>query len=79
MSKIYEDTCTVTCTDNGIARPAEILDFKEEKLCIVTVNRAVKISMHYDAKAKLYIGNNAGLEFTSKGPVGKEIRNSFRG
>ena len=75
MAMNYEDTCTLTCTDNDKQMTAEVLDFKENKSLSVTLNRQVKVMLFYDAKAKKYIGHQAGLEFTTAGPRGHAVRN----
>jgi len=79
MANRFDDTCTITCTDNDKVSSAEVLDFKELKSLSVSLNRQIKIMLFYDAKAKLYIGHQAGLEFTTPGPKGYEIRSSTRG
>lgn len=65
----YEETCDVKNTNNGITVKAEILDFKYRKSLTVSINRSIKVVMMYNNT--LYVGNMAGMEFTSEGP--KEI------
>lgn len=64
----YSDNCLVHCTDNGKNADAEILHFKLHDMMTCSLDRSIKMVMKWDDKAKLYIGNMAGLEFTSSGP-----------
>lgn len=71
----YADTCSVHNTDSEKTVTAEILDFKPQSVLICSINRSVKVTMHYDAKTKIYVGNMAGMEFTSNGP--EEINSTY--
>lgn len=62
----YADTCKLRNTNNGVEIDAEILEYKPGKMLIVSVNRSVKVSLKHNGKA--YVGNMAGIEFTSQGP-----------
>ena len=71
----YSDTCEVTNTDRGRTVTAEILNFVPQKLLDVSVDRSVKITMHWHPAPNdnfdhngLYIGSMSGMEFTSHGP-----------
>lgn len=67
----YADTCVVTNTDHGKTVDAEILRFVPEKILDVSLNRSVKLSLRWQVSpsgAGLYVGNQAGMEFTSTGP-----------
>ena len=81
MSKTttYEDHCVITCTDNDKTMKADILEFREGQFCTVSINRAVKIQLHFDQWSKKYIGRSAGLEFITEGPKGYETRQGVRG
>ena len=79
MSVQYEDTCIITCNDNNKTMPAEILEFREGQVCTVTINRQVKVSLHYDEWTKKYVGRSAGLEFITEGPKGHNTKQALRG
>lgn len=67
----YADTCAVTNTDHGRTVEAEILNFVPERVLDVSLDRSVKLSMRWQrspAGGGLYVGNMAGMEFTSSGP-----------
>lgn len=68
MSEAYKDHCLLTCTDNGKEMPAEILDHRPERSLSVSVGRSVKLEMRWDNTTQIYVGNSAGLEFTTTGP-----------
>lgn len=69
----YEQTTTVTCSDNGKSNTAEVLSFVEEQRLVVSLNRQIKLEMHYNPRNKLYIANQTGLEFVSSGPRKIEV------
>lgn len=60
-----EDECVVTCTDNGKAVTAVVMEYKPEKLTVV-LNKSVKLIMPHNGKE--YVGNMFGMEFTTPGP-----------
>lgn len=64
----YEDTCMVTCSDTGRTVKSEVLSFSPEHVLSVSVGRSVKVNMTWSPKTKVYVGNMAGMEFTSRGP-----------
>lgn len=67
----YADTCAVTNTDHGRTVEAEILNFVPERVLDVSLDRSVKLTMRWQttqAGGGLYVGNMAGMEFTSSGP-----------
>ena len=68
----YEQTVTVTCSDNGKSQTAEVIRFSPQSNLIVSLNRSIRMEMIYNTRNKLYIANQSGLEFTSSGP--KEIK-----
>lgn len=63
----YEDTCILE-SDNGIGVTAEILNFVPYKILSVTVNRSVKVNLHFDEARGIYSGKMAGMELISNGP-----------
>lgn len=69
----YEDTCEVTCTDNGKTVPAEVMNFRaEDGLTIALATN--KIVMKYNKRHNQYQGSMHGMEFTSPGPKYYDIR-----
>ncbi len=70
----FEDVCEVTNIKNGQTVTGEILTFREEEFISLTINRAVKLRLNWNERAKLYIGNMAGMEFQSEGPRGYSYR-----
>lgn len=67
----YADTCDVTNTDHDRTVQAEILNFVPERVLDVSLDRSVKLTMRWQsspAGGGLYVGNMAGMEFTSAGP-----------
>ena len=73
----YENTCEVTCTDNGKTVEAEVMNFRHrDGLTVVVATN--KIVMKYKANADIYVGNLMGMEFTSKGPKYYETKQGRR-
>ncbi len=66
MSRYIDETCQVTCEDNDKVVLADILDFKENKLLSVSLNKSLKLVMIWNGK--IYEGKMSGLTFVSKGP-----------
>jgi len=66
MTKYHDDKCTVTCENNGREVTAEVLDFKEERLLNVSLDRKVKLSMTWNGS--IYEGHGFGMSFISRGP-----------
>jgi len=65
MKIVYNDKCSITCTDKDQVVEAEVMDFRpKQNLTVVLANN--KIHMKYNGR--LYVGNAVGMEFTSKGP-----------
>jgi hypothetical protein len=73
MDRVYDDTCELTCTDNGNIVQAEIMQFVPEKFLKVSINRSVGINLAYNSQHKEYVGSMAGLEFTTAGPNGRDV------
>ena len=68
----YEQSVTVTCSDNGKSQIAEVIRFSPQSILVVSLNRQIKLEMIYNLRSKLYVGYKGGLEFVSTGP--KEIQ-----
>ena len=65
MKSIYEDKCSITCTDKDQVVEAEVMEFRpKQHLTVVLATN--KIHMKYNGR--LYVGNAVGMEFTSQGP-----------
>ena len=68
----YEQTVTVTCSDNGKSQTADLISFSPTQRLVVSLNRSIRMEMIYNPRNKLYIANQSGLEFVCSGP--KEIQ-----
>jgi hypothetical protein len=64
----YEETCEVLCEDNDKNLTADILDFREEKMLVVSLEKSVKLTMIWNGQ--VYEGKLAGRSFVSNGPKG---------
>ena len=62
----YQDTCEIHNTDNNRTVNAEILDYKKGDTLSVSIDRTIKLILKWNGK--VYVGNSAGMEFTSFGP-----------
>jgi hypothetical protein len=67
----YDEICQVKCVDNGEVVTADILDFKPQLLLSISLNKAIKLMLKYNAKGDEYQGEMYGRTFVSKGPKGK--------
>jgi hypothetical protein len=67
----YEDTCKVTCEDNGKVVDADILDFREGKTLSVSLNKSIKLIMPWNGR--IYEGKMMGMSFVSNGPKGQKF------
>jgi hypothetical protein len=76
---MYEQTATVTCTDNGKSSTAEVISFNEGRMLVVSLERSIKLEMVYNPRNNFYTTNKTGLEFVSKGPKKIELRTATRG
>ena len=70
----YEDTCEIIGVKNGIAVTGEILQFREKDVIIATINRSVKVSLHWQDNVEQYVGSVGGVEFQSSGPESHTYR-----
>jgi hypothetical protein len=61
-----EDTCTVTCRDNGKSVLTEVLDFKFQQRLTVVLNKSVKLTLDWNGQE--YVTERQGLEFVTTGP-----------
>ena len=69
MAKEYrnvDDTCSVTCLENGRTTEAVVLEFKEHLKLTVVLNKAIKLHLIWNGRK--YLGKSSGLEFASDGP-----------
>ena len=65
MASNYDNKCTITCTDNDNVAVAEVDRFEEKKFLDVFL---AQNKIHMDWNGKVYVGNNLGMEFTTRGP-----------
>lgn len=70
----YADTCEVYNFDSGKTVTADVLSFQPERSLTVSINRAIKVTLHYQERGKKYIGSASGFEFWSDGPEGYTYR-----
>lgn len=70
----FEDVCDVTNVKTGVTVQGEILTFREKEFITLTINRSVKLSLHWEPTVSVYIGRMAGMEFQSKGPKSQTFR-----
>jgi hypothetical protein len=61
-----DDTCEVTCLENGRTADAVVLEFKESIKLTVVLNQTIKLHLMWDGRK--YLGKSSGLEFVSNGP-----------
>jgi len=62
----FDDVVDLLCTNNGNVVNGEVLEYYPSKSLVVSINRQIKLTLRHNGK--LYVGNQAGLEFTSSGP-----------
>jgi hypothetical protein len=68
----FEDTCQVTCEDNGKTVTADVLDFKEGKALSVSLNKSLKLVMPWNGR--VYEGKMGGMSFVTDGPKGMQYK-----
>lgn len=68
---MYDDRCEVLNLESGKVVEAEILDFKSKNICVVSLERSIKLTLKYNPQQNNYVCKKIGLEFTTNGP--KEI------
>jgi hypothetical protein len=71
---MHKQTTTVTCSDNGKSMMAEVISFNPNQRLVVSLERSIKMEMTYNAKSKMYMAKQSGLEFASSGPEIINIR-----
>lgn len=57
------ETVTITCTDNGKTKTAEVLSKTDKYMKVVVDGTTMTIELFRKDLNKPYIGNKAGLEF----------------
>ena len=70
----YEDTCEIIGVKNEISVLGEILQFREHDVIIATINRAAKVTLHWQENVEHYVGSVGGVEFRSTGPKSHTYR-----
>ena len=74
MRTEYEDRCAIHNTDHDKTVEVAVMDFKPQSKLTVSVQNSVKLVLTYDEKHKIYVGSQAGMEFTSQGPRGYTVK-----
>ncbi len=71
MKEVFENKCTVTCTNNDKIAEVEIDNFrpKDSMNIFMATN---KIHMKYNGR--VYVGNAFGYEFTTPGPDSYNVK-----
>jgi hypothetical protein len=69
MRTEYEDRCAIHNTDHDKTVEVAVMDFKPEARLTVSVQNSVKLVLTY-----IYVGSQAGMEFTSQGPRGYTVK-----
>jgi hypothetical protein len=52
----------------------EILKFREKDIIIATIQRSAKVTLRWNERAELYVGELGGVEFQSSGPKSQTYR-----
>ena len=74
MRQQFEKTATIVNTRNDQAVEAEVDDIRvNESLNAFIANN--KIHMKWNGRT--YVGNAHGMEFTSSGPVGRQVKGRY--
>jgi len=76
MTRYVDDHCEVLCEDNNKTVRADILNFQEGKTLSVSLNKSLKLVMHWNGK--VYEARMSCLTFVSKGPKITETKESSR-
>jgi hypothetical protein len=76
---MYEQTVSVLCSDNDKTIQADVLSFVPGKKLTVSLNKSIKMEMAYQERNKIYVVNQTGLEFVSKGPKEILVKKGLRG
>jgi len=74
MRTEYEDKCVIHNTDHNKTIEVAVMDFRPQAKLTVSVQNSVKLILSYDEKHKIYVGSQAGMEFTSEGPRGYTVK-----
>jgi len=74
MRTEYEDTCKIHNTDHDKTVEVAVMDFRPQSRLTVSVQNSVKLILSYDDKHHIYVGSQAGMEFTSEGPRGYTLK-----
>ena len=71
MRTVVDDKVMLTNTKSDVSVEAEVDNFQEQQRFNAFV-AGNKIPMHWNGK--VYVGNMAGMEFTSEGPTVRYIK-----
>lgn len=70
----YADTCEIIGLKNDVSVVGEIITFREKDVIVATINRAAKVTLHWQDHTAEYIGSLGGVEFRSPGPQATTYR-----
>jgi len=65
---LHKQTTLVTCSDNGKSMTADVISFDPKYRLVVSLEKSIRMEMTYSSKSNLYMANQSGLEFASRGP-----------
>jgi hypothetical protein len=74
MRTVYEEECTLYNTDHDKTVTAEVIGYRPGEHLRVLLESRVQMTLQFNNKHNIYVGNMAGLEFTSKGPKSYGIK-----
>ena len=57
------ESISITCTDTGLSKEAEVLNHSDKYLKVVLVGTMMTIELFRKDLTKPYVGHKAGLEF----------------
>lgn len=66
MYESIEETCAVTCVENGRSVIADLLSFVPQKFISVSIDRKVKLKLNWNGM--VFEGRMGKLTFTTNGP-----------
>jgi len=59
------------CTNNGLSKPAEVLNENDKYLKVVVEGTAMTIELYREKLSEPYVGHKAGLEFSYNPVLGR--------
>lgn len=77
---IYDQYCELKCLQTGQQTEANIYRFHPEEnlhVCVRT-RPPLDLVLVYDKDTQLYVGRQAGLDFTTRGPKSYQVNENIR-